>query len=66
MKNNKFSPTPPLVENNKIVNDPAEKCEIFNTFFASKSTVNGAMDEPPCLTKTKQYRNFGKNKHITH
>ena len=51
MKNNKFSSTPPLVENNKIVNDPAEKCEIFNTFFASKSTVNDAMDESPVLQK---------------
>ena len=38
MKNNKFSPTPPLFENGETINEPKQKSEIFNSFFASKST----------------------------
>ena len=49
MKNNKFSSTPPLVENDNVVNDPYEKSNIFNTFFASKSTVPNHNDPIPNL-----------------
>ena len=51
MKNNKFSPTPPLAENNQSINEPKERSEIFNTFFASKSTVKDAFEEPPILQR---------------
>ena len=47
MKNNKFLPTPPLMENNVTINEPQQKSELFNTFFASKSNVQGANDDPP-------------------
>ena len=39
MKNNKCSSTPPLVDDDRVVNDPYEKSNIFNSFFASKSSV---------------------------
>ena len=51
MKNNKFSNIPPLVENNVTVNDPSEQSNIFNQFFASKSTVQNANDPVPGLTR---------------
>ena len=38
MKNNKFSGISPLNENDIIINDPKNKSEIFNNFFASKSS----------------------------
>ena len=49
MKNNKFSNTPPLVENDKVINDPYEKSNIFNTFLASKSSVPEHNDPAPTL-----------------
>ena len=49
MRNNKFSDTPPLVENDKVINDPYEKSNIFNTFFASKSSVPDPKDPAPIL-----------------
>ena len=49
MKNNKFCSTPPLVENDITVNDPLEKSNIFNRFFAAKSTVPNPNDPPPNL-----------------
>ena len=51
MKNNKFSNIPPLIENDKIVQDPLEKSNIFNNFFASKSTVPSENDPVPILDK---------------
>ena len=51
MKNNKFLPTPPLLENNVTINEPQQKSELFNTFFASKSNVQGANDNPPILQR---------------
>ena len=51
MKNNKFTPTPPLVEENETINDPKQKSEIFNAFFSSKSYLKGYQDEPPNLQK---------------
>ena len=50
MKSNKFcNTTPPLVENDVTVNDPHEKSNIFNTFFASKATVPNYNDLAPHL-----------------
>ena len=51
MKNNKFSPTPPLVENDQPINEPKQKSEIFNTLFASKASVKDAFEEPPILQR---------------
>ena len=60
MKNNKFSPTPPLVENDQTINDPKQKSELFNTFFASKSTVDGLLDEPPNLKRFENIETIDK------
>ena len=49
MKNNKFSGVSPLNVDGQIINDPREKSQIFNEFFASKANVNGAEDIPPTL-----------------
>ena len=49
MKNNKYSPVPPLVKDNQIVKEPKEKSNIFNNFFASKSTVPNFNDPVPNL-----------------
>ena len=51
MKNNKFSTIPPLVENDITVQDPLQKSNIFNTFFASKSTVHNFDDPAPYLVR---------------
>ena len=51
MKNNKFSNIPPLVENNVTVQDPLEQSNIFNKFFASKSTVQDPNDPVPDLIR---------------
>ena len=51
MKNNKCNSTPPLIENENIINDPKEKSNIFNSFFASKSTVPNANDPAPNLAQ---------------
>jgi hypothetical protein len=51
MKSNKFCNTSPLVENDSTINDPHEKSNIFNTFFASKSTVPNPNDPAPHLDK---------------
>ena len=51
MQSNKFCTTPPLVENNETINDPHQKSNIFNTFFASKSTVPNFNDPAPHLEK---------------
>jgi hypothetical protein len=51
MKSNKFCNISPLVENDSTINDPHEKSNIFNTFFASKSTVPNPNDPAPHLDK---------------
>ena len=51
MKNDKFSSTPPLVENNNVVNDPYLKSNILNELFTSKSTVPNTDDPVPNLDK---------------
>ena len=51
MKNNKFSNIPPLVEDNLTVQDPAQKSNIFNDFFASKSSVTNSDDPIPILQR---------------
>ena len=54
MKNSKFSNTPPLVEDDKVINDPHEKSNIFNKFFASKSSVPNYDDPAPNLQKREE------------
>ena len=49
MKNQKHSVIPPLFENDKIVNDPLEKANLFNDLFVSKATVPGFNDPAPNL-----------------
>ena len=49
MKNEKISDTPPLVENEITINDAFEKSNLFNNFFASKSTVKNYKDPAPNL-----------------
>ena len=51
MKNFKFSTIPPLVENDKTIHDSAQKSNLLNTFFASKSTVPNYNDPPPLLER---------------
>ena len=51
MKNNKFSYTPPLVENENVINDSYEKSNIFNKFFTSKSTVPNNNEPIPNLER---------------
>ena len=53
MKNNKFSDVPPLIENDETVHDPVSKSNIFNEFFASKSTVPNDDDPVPILEKKR-------------
>ena len=53
MKNNKFTNVPPLVENNVTVQDPTQQSNIFNNFFASKSTVEN-MDDPIPFLQQKE------------
>ena len=48
-KKNKVSHIPPIVEKDKIITGPKEKADVFNNFFASKSSVQGANDPPPVL-----------------
>ena len=49
MKNNKVSEIPPIIDGDKVVTDAKSKSDIFNTFFAEKSTVAGADDPAPEL-----------------
>ena len=51
MKNNKFSNVPPLIEENRTIHDPLEKSNLFNNFFASKSTVQNPNDPVPLLQR---------------
>ena len=51
MKNNKFMNVPPLIENNCTVQDPVQKSNLFNDFFASKSSVNNPNDPIPILER---------------
>ena len=49
LKNNKISSTPPIIENEHIINDPKEKSNVFNNYFASKSRVPNFDDPVPHL-----------------
>ena len=51
MKNNKFTNIPSLIDNNSTINDPLEQSNIFNQFFASKSSVPNSEDPVPLLQK---------------
>ena len=59
MKSNKFFNSPPLVENDITINDPHEKSNIFNTFFASKSTVPNHNDPAPHLEQIEGVPKLG-------
>jgi hypothetical protein len=50
MKNNKISRIPPIIENDQVITDPQQKADIFNNFFASKSSVQNAQEPAPDLT----------------
>ena len=58
MKNNKFSGIAPLNENDVIINDPKNKSEIFNNYFASKSSLNGQNDPKPNLIRNDSIPNL--------
>ena len=47
MKNNKISSPQTLIEDDSPINDPKQKSNIFNSYFASKSTVTGSNDLYP-------------------
>ena len=51
MKNNQVSNIPQLSEGGDIINNPLDKSNILNSYFASKSHVDGADDAPPILPK---------------
>ena len=51
MKNNKFSDSPPLIENDVIIQDPLHQSNIFNEFFTSKATVQNPDDPNPYFPK---------------
>ena len=51
MKNNKFTNIPSLIENNSEIHDPLEQSNIFNDFFASKSSVQNPEDPVPFLQR---------------
>ena len=59
MKNNKFTSAPPLIENETIIDDPKEKSNIFNDFFASKSTVPNFNDPAPNLVQKEDISKMG-------
>ena len=59
MKNNKFSSIPPLIENEDIINDPKQKSNILNDFFASKSTVPNCNDPAPHLEQREGVSKLG-------
>ena len=50
MKNNKFTNIPSLIENNSEIHDQSN---IFNDFFASKSSVQNPEDPVPFLQRKK-------------
>lgn len=52
MNNQKYSSIPPLLENNTVIDDPTEKSNHLNNFFASKASVSFPNDQPPLLIKT--------------
>ena len=50
MNNQKYSKIPPLLENNKVINDSKQKSDILNKHFSSKSKVPNSEDDTPILT----------------
>ena len=51
MSNNKYSGISPLNEKNDVIHDSGQKSRIFNDYFASKSNLQGKMDDPPIRVK---------------
>ena len=58
MKNQKIASTPPLIEDDCIINDSKDKSNLFNKYFASKSTVSDFEDLPPPLTSKEGINNL--------
>ena len=58
MKSSNFSSISPLNEDDQIVNEPKNKTEIFNEYFASKSRVDGSDDDPPLLERMLNVQNL--------
>ena len=46
----KFSNIPPLLENDKIISDFKEKCDLFNDFFSKQCILNHTSSTLPPLT----------------
>ena len=57
MKNNKTY-DPPLIENGSTIHDPFEQSNIFNKFFASKSSVQDPNDTVPYLQRKEGINSF--------
>ena len=57
-KKNKHSSIPPLVEDDKVYNSDEEKANIFNKFFAEKSSLPSSNDEPPELERLADVPDF--------
>ena len=64
-KTNKNASIPPLFEDDKIIEDPLEKANLFNRFFTDKSQVIKPNDQPPDLEKIVTDDNF-ENIDTTH
>ena len=60
MKTNKFTHIPPLIENSNLVNDSQSKSDIFNNFFASKSSLPDENEEPPTLERKPNITPFSQ------
>ena len=58
MKSSKFSSISPLNEDDQIVNEPKNKTEIFNEYFASKSRVDGSDGKNAECAKFGQHKYF--------
>ena len=57
-KTNKNASIPPLFEDDKTIEDPLEKANLFNRFFTDKSQVIKPNDQPPDLEKIVTDDNF--------
>ena len=58
MNSQKFSSIPKLVENGTTTTKPEEKANLFNKYFASKSTVVNTDDEVPVLNPKVEFNKF--------
>ena len=49
LNNQKFSSIPPLIDGSLTIKDPKLQSDVFNTHFATKSTVPNPNDHAPNL-----------------